>query len=144
MAHNPDPQHKTFGAYVREWWPIFTFVLVTGFTGWQGFSALEAKAADNANEIEKVQDALAELKATLALKAAKFLTDNEFARIWDELRADSSDIKEIEDKFNALLISDERINSKIELEVEKIRREIQSQSIEQTRILNQILQKIDE
>ena len=80
----------------------------------------------------------------LEKKSTKFLVDQEFTRVADELNDHEDQIEELEDRVDSLSLSDERVNAKIELEVEKLRNEIQPSAQEQQLILQQILNEVQE
>lgn len=135
-------ERKHFMQYVKEYWFLATFAFGMAFTMWQGFDALAARAEEASRTAESNTKTLAELRAAMQQSASKFLTDIEFDRLWKELEDQSESVDDLEARFNQLQLSDERLGAKIELESEKLRREIQQSNQEQTKVLNEILREI--
>jgi hypothetical protein len=143
VADNPNPHSKKSILQLikdNSFLLGITIALASGgYTAWNDVVG-KANAADAG--VSKNVESIVDLKEKLELRSSKFLTDREFVDLWEEVEDNSENIDEMEANFNALIISDERINAKIVLESEKLRREIQTQSAAQTTILNQILSTV--
>ena len=150
MADNPNPHgKKSILQMIKDNSFLLgvTIALATsGYTAWNDVTgtanAAGAGVTDNTESIDDIRD-------KLELRSSKFLTDREFADIWESMEAWAESVEEnensidlIETRFNELTLSDERINAKIELEAERLRREIQEGNIAQNTLLQSILREV--
>lgn len=128
----------SFMKTLRNNWAIIVFctsLVLAAVTGW--FDVKHA-VADNVKRIDSAFE-------QLASRATKFMTDHEFDRVWEDIKELGVSMDEVEARINALDISDERVRAKIELEIEKLRAEIQKQGFEQQKALEaqtQVMQEI--
>lgn len=142
---------STFMEIVKDYWFLVAFAISISVTVWQGWDNLSARAEQNERSISENRTAMEALREAMEARATRFLTEREFGEVWKKLEEFAASVNEnedsidtLEDKFNDLILSDQRLQSKIELETEKIRREIEQSSREQTTILNQILREIQQ
>lgn len=125
-------------------------IILAAVTAWVTTKAQAADALDKAKANEAILIKLEELpwvttlKNSIQSKASKVITDAEIARIWAEIRENTQNLSEAQDVMNALELSDERFNAKIELEVERLRNEIQRQASQQNQLLQTILDEVRE
>ena len=122
---------------IREAWPIVTFGVAMAVAIAGAWLDVRMAQAENSNGIKGNYTSIENLKESLATKAAKFITDAEIQRLWDDLKEQATDMSDLERRVQQLGITDERVNAKIELEVEKLRAEIQRAASEQQRALQE-------
>lgn len=144
----PDPT-KSAMVRIREAWPIITFCIAAAVAISGGWFDLKSASAQNATLLGTFSGKLVDLKLDLAAAASKMLTDAEHSRAWASINTNSNGLTDMERSINALTLSDANVNAKIELEVERLRNEIQRASAAQqmainaqTSVLNQILDTV--
>ena len=150
MAQDPNVEHRpSVWQRILSAWPIITFSVALAFGAATGYIDIRMAQAENANLASQNETALEKLTALVNSKATKFLTDNEFDRLWEDLKEQAGSIEKLNDRINALGLQDERVNAKIELEIEKLRAEIQRGQAEQQRamqeqttVMQQILREV--
>jgi len=149
MANDPDPQDRDkrgFWASIKEHWAQVTFGIaaIVAITG--SYLDTQALASDAKELAEELRDEIDvernARRSAIENRASKFLTEQEFDRLWKELEDQGQSVDEIEATINALILSDERTSAKIDLAEERLRREIQEQASSQNQLLNQILREL--
>lgn len=150
MAQDPNVEPRpSVWQRILSAWPIITFSVALAFGAATGYIDIRMAQAENANMATGNKTAIEKLTDLVNSKATKFLTDNEFDRLWEDLKEQSGSIEKLNDRINALGLQDERVNAKIELEIEKLRAEIQRGQAEQQRamqeqttVMQQILREV--
>lgn len=134
--------------FLKEYWFLLVAVIglaTTGATAWVTTKAQAAEAlkiAESNASTLLTQPWVQSLKNMIAEKADKVLTDAEIDRIWAQIRENADNAEEMADVVRALELSDQQVKSKIELEVEKLKAEIQRQSAAQNTVLQEILREV--
>lgn len=137
MPDNTGTENKSVWVRVKDAWPIITFSVALAVSVASGYIDVRMAMAENVNGISNNGKSIDALKDAVANRASKFLTDTEIQRIWNDLQSQASDLADLERRVQELGITDERVNAKIELEIEKLRAEIQRAANEQQRALQE-------
>ena len=93
---------------IMKYWPVFVLALSLAGTAVTGWFQIQANAADLENHVDDAAD--------------------DQSRIWTQVQTLLSKIEENEDEINELQRGDDHMGAKLELEVTKLRSEIEGQS----------------
>lgn len=122
---------------IKDAWPIITFSIAIAVGLASGYFDMRMALAENSAASDTNKSAIASLTEAVTNRATKFLTDQEFQRLWNDVLKQANSLEELEDQIQSLGLNDERVNAKIELEIEKLRNEIKEAARDQQRALQE-------